>query len=130
LSGLKEKLLAAISSAEAAVSDLKITVKYVRRAAPTHVPGASPTYAETLSDISLVLTRYESSEIDFDRILASDWRAIVFPGTGLVDFKVSDIIRVPATVGVVLAGDYRIMNDEKVMVGDRIALHQLQLRLT
>jgi hypothetical protein len=122
--------MSAIAKAEVAVDDLKIAVKYVSRGAAVHVPGSTPTYPETLTDVSMLFTKFEAKEIDNDRVLASDWKALVFPKTGLPDFKVSDLIRVVATVEDVVAGDYRIMYDDKVMVGSRVGLHQLQLRLS
>jgi lipopolysaccharide assembly outer membrane protein LptD (OstA) len=130
LSGLKEKVLYGIARALEALDDLKLSVVHVSRGAAIHVPGSVPTYAETLTDVSIVFIRYEAKEIDNDRILASDWKGLVFPATGLPDIKVSDLIRVDTDNGVILAGDYRIMYDDKVMVGNTIGLHQLQLRLT
>lgn len=42
----------------------------------------------------------------------------------------NDIIRVPAGLTDIASGDYRILDNDQVMVGDTVALHQLQLRKT
>lgn len=127
---LKATVLAAVKTAEEAVDDLKIAVQHVRRGAADYVPGQAVTYPETLSAVSVVFTKFKSKEIDNDRVMSSDWRGLVFYVDSLPDFKTNDLIRVPVTGGDVPAGDYRILDDDKVLVGDRIALHQLQLRLT
>lgn len=129
MSALKSLILGAVNSAEEAVSDLKLTCSHVKRGAPVHTPGSAPTYPETVSDVSVVFTRFKSSEIDGDRIQSSDWRALVFRPKTPADFKVNDLIR---TVGSddILAGDYRIIDDDKVLVGGTVALHQLHLRRT
>lgn len=128
MSGLKASVLAAVKAAELATSDLKVLVKHVSRGAAVNVPGSTPTYPETLTDVSMVWTRFTSKEVDGDRIMSSDWRGLVFYTTGLPDFKTNDLIRVPETVEDMVSGDYRIIVDDKVMVGSRVALHQLQLR--
>jgi hypothetical protein len=129
LPGLKAKIIAAVEKARIAVDDLKISTTHVRRVA-THVPGAAPTVAETLTpNVSVLFTRYDAKEIDGDRVLSSDWRGLVFPLTALPDIRVSDQIRVAATTGDVIAGSYRVMYNEKVMAGDKVVLHQVQLRL-
>jgi hypothetical protein len=130
LCALKATVLAAVEVAESAIEDLKIAVNHVRRGAPDYVPGQEVTYPETLSAVSVVFTRYKSKEIDNDRVMSSDWKGLVFFVEGLPDFQTSDLIRVAVTVGDIPAGDYRIVDDDKVTVGDRVALHQLQLRRT
>lgn len=76
----------------------------------------------------MVFTKFDTREVDEDRVQASDWRGLVFPETGLPDFNTNDIIRVASGLQDVVSGDYRIVNDDKVMAGDAVALHQLQLR--
>jgi len=76
----------------------------------------------------MVFTRFQSREIDNDRVQASDWRGIVFPNNYQLIFDTNDIIRVPVGLQNVLSGNYRIINDDKVMAGDTVVLHQLQLR--
>lgn len=125
---LKAVVLAGVAKAKQAIQDLAITVKHVKRGAVTHVPGSAPVYPETLTDVSMVLTRFLSREIDNDRIQASDWRGIVFPALSLPVFNINDVIRISAGLQDIIAGDYRIINDDKVMAGDTVALHQLQLR--
>lgn len=125
---LKQQILAAVAKAKIAVQDLAIVVDHVARGAAVHVPGSAPTYPETVTDVSIVFTRFEAREVDDDRVQASDWRGLVFPETGLPDFNTNDIIRVASGLQDVVSGDYRIVMDDKVMAGDAVALHQLQLR--
>lgn len=125
---LKSKILAAVGQAKVALQNLAIRVNHVARGAAVFVPGEAPTYLETVTAVSMVLTRFGAREIDGDRIQASDWRGLVFPETGLGDFNTNDIIRVASGLQDMLPGDYRIVVDDKVMAGDAVALHQLQLR--
>lgn len=126
---LKATILAAVKIAEQAVDDLKLVAQHVRRGAPDYVPGLPVTYPEILTPVTIVFTRFQTKEIDNDRVMSSDWKGLVFFVDGLPDFKTNDVIRI-ASVGDVQGGDYRIVYDDKVSVGDRVALHQLQLRLT
>ena len=130
MSGLKATILAAVSAAAEAVQDLKIACKHVRRGAPVHVPGSAPTYPETLTDVQIVFTRFEVKEIDNDRVMGSDWKGLVFRVPNLPDFQTNDLIRVAEDSDDIIAGDYRINYDDKVMVGGAVALHQLHLRKT
>jgi hypothetical protein len=127
---LKAVVLAGVAKAQAAIQDLAVSVKHVKRGAVIHVPGSAPTYPETLTNVSMVFTRYQSKEIDNDRIQASDWRGIVFPASTLPVFNTNDIIRIAAGLQDIIAGDYRIINDDKIIAGDTVVLHQLQLRKT
>lgn len=126
---LKATVLDAVQTAEVAVDDLKIAAKHVRRSAAVYVPGSVPTYPETLTDVYLVMTRFESKEVDGDRVMASDWKGLVFYKPTLPDFQVGDLIRFAMDTDLVKAGDYRITYDDKVMAGGAVALHQLYLRL-
>lgn len=125
---LKSAILAGVAQAKIALQDLAMAVSHVARGAAVHVPGQAPSYPETITAVSMVFTRFEAREIDDDRIQASDWRGLVFPVATLPDFNANDIIRVPVGLRDVRSGDYRIIADDKVMAGDTVALHQLQLR--
>lgn len=125
---LKAQILAAVKKAKTAVQDLAVPAKHVKRGSPVHVPGSAPTYPETLTDVSIVFTRYSANEVDGERVQASDWRGIVFPETGLTALDTNDIIRLATSVADLITGDYRILGDSKVMAGDTVALHQLHLR--
>lgn len=125
---LKAVVLAGVAKTKEAVQDLAVLVKHVKRGTVTHVPGSAPVYPETLTDVSMIFTRYQSREVDNDRIQASDWRGIVFPATSLPVFNTNDVIRIATGLQDIIAGDYRIINDDKIMAGDTVALHQLQLR--
>jgi len=125
---LKAAILAGVERARLAIQDLAVQVKHVKRGATVFVPGSAPTYPETLTDVSMVFTRFESREIDSDRIQASDWRGLVFPANTLPIFDTNDVIRVATDFQDLVAGDYRVINDDKIMAGDTVALHQLQLR--
>ena len=125
---LKDKILAAVRQAKAAVQDLAVVVSHIKRGAAVYVPGTAPSHSETSTAVSIVFTRFQTREIDEDRIQASDWRGLVFPESGLPDFNSNDLIRVPVGLQDITAGDYRIVINDKVMAGDAVALHQLQLR--
>jgi hypothetical protein len=125
---LKSTILLALQRAKPALQDLAIDVSHVKRGAAVHVPGSAPTYPETSTAVSVVFTRYQAKEVDGDRIQASDWLGLVFPRVDLLDLNTNDIIKVPAGLVNLIQGDYRIINDDKVLVGDTVALHQLQLR--
>lgn len=121
-------MLSAVQSAEKAVDDLKMPAKHVKFGASVYVPGSSPTRSETLTDVSVVMTRFKSDEVDGDRVAASDWRALVFYKPTLPTFQLNDLIRFAASFGDVQAGDYRILSNDQVTAGGRTALHQLHLR--
>jgi hypothetical protein len=125
---LKSSILAAIGKVKSAVQDLAITVSHVVRGAAVHVPGSAPTYPETSTDVSIVIVKFQAKEIDGDRIQASDWLGLVFPRSDFLDFNANDVIRIPGGLVNIAGGDYRIINNDKVLVGDTVALHQLQLR--
>lgn len=124
---LKTQVLNAVKAAKSALSDLVVTVSHVQRGVAVHVPGTAPTYPETLTDVSIVFVKYESKEIDGQRVLASDWKGLVFPEDSVNPLP-NDIIRVPSGLTDLLAGDYRIIDNDKTMAGDTVALHTLQLR--
>lgn len=125
---LKPQIIAALAQAKRALQDLVVTVQFARRADTTYVPGTVPSYAETLADVGIVFNRFETKEIDGDRIRSSDWRGLVFVETNVPPMDTNDIIRVPAGVKDVVAGDYRVIYNDKVMAGDTVVLNQLQLR--
>lgn len=126
---LKATVLSAVRAVELAVDDLKMAVQHVQRSAPTYVPGQEPSYSETSVDVSMVVVRFETEEVDNDRVMASDWKGLVFWRDGLPDFQTNDVIRCSTASDDFVAGDYRIVYDDKVMVGSKVALHQLHLRL-
>lgn len=107
-----------------------IQCEYVQRVPAAYVPGQSPTFVTTVISIGLIPTRYEDKEIDGDRIRATDWRGLVIASDLVTDFKVNDVIRVGVKIPAIdmLAGDYRINYDDKVSVGGKTILHQLNLR--
>ena len=125
---LKASILSAVQSAEVAVEDLKIPAKHVKRGAAVHVPGSAPTYPETLTDVYVVMTRFESKEVDEDRVMSSDWKGLVFYRPELPNFQLDDLIRFANDYGDIKSGDYRITYNDQVTVGGRTALHQLHLR--
>lgn len=126
---LKTQILNAVKAAKSSLGDLVIVVKHVKRGAAVHVPGTPTTYPETLTDASIVIVKYDSKEVDGQRILASDWKGLVFPEDGMHPMP-NDIIRVPDGLTDIASGDYRVLDNDQVMAGDTVALHQLQLRKT
>lgn len=125
---LKSTVLNAVQAAKTAVQDLAFGAKLVIRGAANHVPGQKPTYSETLHDIKIVPSKFEDKEIDGERIRATDLRWLVFPEPGYPIPSTNDLVRLSTAVGEFRAGDYRIVNNDKVMAGDSTALSQLQIR--
>lgn len=125
---LKAQILSAVGTAKAAVQDLAIKCQHVARGAAVVTPGAAPTYSETLTPVSIVFTRFDTKDVDNTRVFASDYKGLVFPETGLPPLEPNGIIRVSNTTDIA-PGDYRIIDNDKVIAGDMVALHQLQLRM-
>lgn len=126
---LKAQILSAIAVAKSAVQDLAVVVQHVTRGAVVHVPGTAPVYPETLTSVSVVFTKFDVKDIDGQRVIATDWKGLVFPESGLQPLP-NDLLRVPAGLTDIPAGDYRILDNDQVTVGDTVALHQLHLRKT
>lgn len=120
---LKSTVLNAVAVAKRAVQDLAVPAVLVQRGEVSHVPGLAPDYPVVNSAVQVVITEYDSKEIDNDRILASDLQGLIFPETGQPVPKPNDQLR----VGVVT---YRIIQNRRVMAGDSLALSQTQLRLS
>ena len=91
------------------------------------MPGSSPTYPETLTDIKVVPDKFKSNEIDGSRILVSDLKWIVFPETGAPVPQPNDIIRIESSQDS-RVGDYRVVMNDTIYAGDTLALSQLQVR--
>lgn len=127
---LKSQILAAVQQAKNALQDLVVSAVHVARVSSEYVPGQTVSFTETSTSVSVVFTKFETREIDEDRIQSSDWRGLVFPEDGLPDFNTNDVIRIAAGLPNLIAGNYRILKDDKILVGDTVALHQLHLRLT
>lgn len=125
---LKSAVLSAVVAAKQAVQDLAVAVRHVQRGAAVFVPGSAPTYPETVTDVSIVFTKFKLTEVDSDRIQASDWLGLLFPETGAPDVNTNDLIRVAEGQIDIASGDYRIIGNDKVMAGNAVALHQLHLR--
>jgi hypothetical protein len=125
---IKTAIIAAVNRAKSALQDLAIVATHIKRGAAVHVPGSAPTYPETSTEVSIVYTRFKATEIDGERVQASDWLGLVFPRSDLLDFNPNDFIRLPAGLVNIAVGDYRIISNDKVVVGDTVTLHQLHLR--
>lgn len=124
---LKAQVLSAIRTAKSAVQDLAVACQYIVTVIPEYIPGSTVTPTESATDVSVVFTKFGITEIDGERIQASDWKGLVFPESNL-DFDTNHVIRVSTNTNI-SAGDYRIIANDKVMVGDTVGLHQLQLRM-
>lgn len=124
---LKSVVLQAVATAKLAVQDLAIPCKLIQQVMPVHVPGTTPTSSTNESDVSIVHDKFESKEIDGDRIRASDHKVLVFPETGQPVPNTNDIIR--GDIDKSGVKDYRVIDNNRVMAGDTVALSQLQLRL-
>lgn len=127
---LKASLLSAVNASKRAVQDLAVLAVLIRRGDPVHVPGSAPTYPEVTEIVSIVPVAYKISEIDGDRIKASDIKGLVFPEAESTIALPNDIIRIAQVSSApgFPNGDYRVILNDKVMAGDMVALSQLQLR--
>lgn len=119
---LKAKVLAAVEKARLAVQDLAFEATLISRGTATHVPGSAPTHPETSVTVSLVPTKFETKEIDGERIRSTDLRWLMFPVAGKPVPTPNDLIYVGTK-------RYRIIDNDKVMAGSDLALSQLQVRI-
>ena len=94
---------------------------------PVHVPGTVPSTSNNQSDIGVVMDKFDTKEIDGDRIRASDFKVLVFPEAGQPEPSTNDIVR--GDLDGTGVKDYRVLHNDKVMAGNAVALSQLQLRL-
>ena len=122
--GLKQQVLAGVEAAKLACQDLAMSAVLIVQGEVTHVPGFAPEPATDEYDVKIVVSKYNSKEIDGDRILASDEQALIFPEDGQPVPKLNDRIFVST-----FDKEYRIQNAEYVRAGDDIALTIAQLRL-
>jgi hypothetical protein len=120
---LKADVLAGVAAAKVAVQDLATSMQLVRRGEAVHVPGSAPTYPEAVHNVMVVLTSFKTSEVDGDRIRASDQFGIIFPETGKPIPEPNDFVRNSVV-------SYRVLHNNKVMAGDTVALSQVHLRLS
>ena len=119
---LKSTVMSAVVQLKLALQDLLVDSTLVRRTYGEHVPGQAPTPTEQSTSVKVALTRFKSSEVDGDRVKATDYRGIVFPEDLIPE--VNDLITVDS-----MSKTFRVINDDKVMVGDQVAVTVLQLRL-
>lgn len=119
---LKSTILSAIAAAKIACQDVLIKAQLVVQSELIYEPGTEPYYEEEVYGISIYYDKFESKEIDGDRVLNSDLKGIIFP---------EDDVPVPQPNNVIRDGntDYRIIFNDKVVVGASIALSQVQLRI-
>lgn len=121
---LKGKVLAAVEKARIATQDLAFEATLVQRGAAVHVPGSAPTYPETSTTVSLVPSKFESKEIDGERVKASDLRWLMFPVAGS-----SSVVPEPNDLIYVGTKRYKVIYNDKVMAGSAVALSQIQVRI-
>lgn len=114
--------MAGVAAAKVAVQDLAIDATLTRQGAAVQIPGQAPEYPQDDYEVKVVLTSYKASEIDGDRILASDVLGLIFPETDVPVPQPNDFL----AIGEI---SYRIIYNDKIMAGDTVALSQVQLRL-
>jgi hypothetical protein len=119
---LKSTVLGAVESAKQAVGDLAIPANLIRRGEAIFVPGSPPTYPETQYDVKIVITSFQTKEIDEQRIRSSDRKGLIFPESGQPTPQPNDLIEAGGSL-------FRIIYNDKVMAGDAVALSQVHLRL-
>ena len=117
---LKSQVLQAVKAAKSAVQDLAVDALLVRGVARAFVPGQPAAYDETTSPLKLIVTRFDNKEIDGERIMASDLKAIVF---GEVQTYANDYVTMASK-------SYRFVASRPSMVGSEVAASELQLRIT
>jgi exosome complex RNA-binding protein Rrp4 len=124
---LKQVVLQAVATAKAAVQDLAIPCQLIQKSMPTHVPGTAPSSTPVTHDVKIIHDKFETKEIDGERVRASDHKVLIFPETGQPVPETNDVI----TGDIDKSGvkSYRVINNDKVMAGDTVALSQVQLRL-
>lgn len=118
---LQASILRAIESAKIAAGDTLFTVKLVVRTQSPHVPGSATSYTEQLYDALMCWDKFKTNEIDGERVRISDLRSILFPESSNPVPVPNNLIRIGST-------NYRIIDNDKVMVGNALALSRLQLR--
>lgn len=119
---LKSNVLGAINAARDALEDLISDVTVVKRSPTSHVPGVAAGFTETSVSMKLVVVDYEEKEIDGQRILAFDKKAVLFPSDGPI--AVNDkVIDSDGTV-------YRVLTNKSTLVGGEVAINTLHLRPT
>ena len=124
---LKQVVLQAVATAKSAVQDLAIPCQLIQKSMPVHVPGTSPVSTPVQFDIKVVNDKFKTEEIDGERVRASDHKVLVFPEAGQPVPETNDVISGDIDKSGVKS--YRVVNNDKVMAGDTVALSQIQLRL-
>lgn len=124
---LKDQVIAAVRKAVSQIESLAVVASLIKISASTYIPGQKYVPAETVYGVAVFFVAYEASEIDGDRVRASDWKGLVVSNSNTPDMAVGDLIRIQGMDNVP-SGDYRIGFDDKVMVGATVLLHQLNLR--
>ena len=119
---LEQAVLQAVEAAKLAAGNLVIPATLTRRGQATHVPGSAPTYPETTFTVEVLQTKFEESEIDGQRVKASDFKFLAFPKTGVATPEPNDLLEISNV-------SYRVIYNDRVMAGKSVALSQLQLRL-
>lgn len=116
---LKATILKAITKARLALQDLAVDATIVSRTPDEYVPGQPATYTEIQTSTKLVLTKYETHEINGTTILASDTRALIFIGDAVP--QVNDLV-------VTNGQNYRAIDCKPIMLGAQVAVSDVQLR--
>lgn len=117
--GLQATVLKAVQTAVKAIGDLAVPAIHTIRTATVYAPGGATQYTTENQDVDVVISSFESKEIEADRELASDTKILVF--NAKVIPKLNDTLTVNGK-------QYRVMRGKPVYAGSEIAFSTVQAR--
>jgi hypothetical protein len=117
--GMQATVLKAVKTAVKAIGDLAVPATHMIRTATVYAPGGATQYTSTNQAVDVVISSYESKEIEEDRELASDVKILVF--NAKVIPKLNDMLTVNDK-------QYRVMRSKPTYAGSEIAFSTVQAR--
>ena len=118
---LRETVIAAVAKAESALQNLAIPGQLISTSDATHVPGQSPVYPSVTTDISVVVSGFKHTEVDGERVKATDLQCIMFPKTLAQVAKPNDVLNFNSK-------NYRVLSTDPVMAGTAVVLVSAHVR--
>lgn len=119
---LKAAILKAAQSAKSALTDLAVPGQLRVAQEASYAPGNPVSQDYVTYNVRVVVSGYAVTEIDGDRIQASDVKGILFAEPGMPAPNVGDQVLIGAST-------YRVLHNDRVMAGDEVVISQLHLRL-
>ena len=117
--GMTAMVLQAVDAAVKAIADLAVPATHMIRTATVYAPGGATQYTFVNQSVRIVISSYESKEIEADRELASDVKMMVFEAK--VVPKLNDMITASGK-------QYRVMRAKPTYAGSEIAFSTVQAR--